>query len=268
VTDQSDILARICAETRTETARRCATISIDAMRKKADAADPPRGFGRELMEATARGGIGLIAEIKKASPSGGLIREDFDPAAIARDYAAAGATCLSVLTDAPHFQGSPEHLKAARAAVPLPVLRKDFILEPWQVYESRAMGADAVLLILAALTDEEATLLERTARDLGMDVLAESHNHEELNRALGLQTPLIGINNRNLKTLETNIATTIALAPDVPPGRFLVSESGIRSRADIDRLMAAGASCYLVGESLLRQPDIGAAVRGLLAPAS
>ena len=268
MTDPSDMLARICAETRTETARRCAAISFDAMRKKADAADPPRGFARELMEATARGGIGLIAELKKSSPSGGLIRPDFDAAAIAREYAAAGATCLSVLTDGPHFQGSIEHLKAARAAVELPVLRKDFILEPWQVYESRAMGADAVLLILAALTDEEATLLERTARDLGMDVLAEVHNHPELDRALGLQTPLIGINNRNLKTLETNIATTIALAPDVSPGRFLVSESGIRSRADIDRLMAAGASCYLIGEWLLRQPDIGAAVRALLAPAA
>ncbi len=260
-----DVLARICGDTRGQVARRKTETSIDALKHQINARhDTPRGFGQALKQAVAKGDLGLIAEIKKASPSGGLIRPDFDPPALARAYRDGGATCLSVLTDAPHFQGTPEHLKAARAAVELPVLRKDFILDPWQVYESRAMGADCILLILAALTDTEARELEALARALDMDVLAEVHNRRELERALGLETPLIGINNRNLKTLVTDLATTEELAPLVPPDRFLIAESGISNNADIRRLATAGAQCFLVGESLMRQPDVTAATRALL----
>ncbi len=261
----SDVLARICADTRAAVAHAKTHTSIEALRYDISArADTPRGFGSALKEAVAQRHYGLIAEIKKASPSGGLIRPDFDPPALARAYRDGGATCLSVLTNAPHFQGSLEHLQAVREAVDLPVLRKDFILDPWQVYESRAIGADCILLILAALTDAEARELEALARDLDMDVLAEVHNQRELNRALGLQTSLIGINNRNLKTLVTDIATTEELAPQVPADRFLIAESGIRNHADLARLAAAGTQCFLVGESLMRQPDVAAATRALL----
>jgi indole-3-glycerol phosphate synthase len=260
----ADVLAHICDDTRLEVARRKAQVPLESIRAQAEAADPPRGFAHALYAATATGRLGLVAEIKRASPSGGLIRADFDPAKLAAAYQEGGATCLSVLTNAPYFQGSPEHLKAARAAVPLPVLRKDFILEPWQVYESRAMGADCILLIMAALTNECAIELESTARDLDMDVLVEVHNGEELVRALGLQTKLIGINNRNLKTLKTDLATTIQLAPQVPPDRFLIAESGIRSHADLMRLQEVGVHCFLIGESLMRQPDVTAACRALL----
>jgi indole-3-glycerol phosphate synthase len=259
-----DVLARICADTRAEVSRRKASLPLDALRAKALAAPPCRGFGQALMEAGAAGRFGLIAEIKKASPSGGLIRPDFDPAALAVAYRDGGATCLSVLTDEPHFQGSPTHLRLARAAVKLPVLRKDFILEPWQVYESRAMGADCILLIMAALTDEQAVELENIARGLDMDVLVEVHDALELDRALGLQTKLLGINNRNLKTLQTDLGTTLRLAPLVPPDRFLIGESGIRTRADIQHLAALGVHCFLVGEALMRQPDVAAATRALL----
>ncbi len=259
-----DVLARICAETREEVARRRALTSLESLRSRIAGKPPTRGFGRCLMEATARGSFGLVAEIKKASPSGGLIRPEFDPAALARAYRDGGATCLSVLTDEPYFQGSADDLKAARAAVDLPVLRKDFILEPWQVYESRAMGADCILLIMAALTDEQARDLEGLARALDMDVLVEVHNREELDRSLGLQTPLIGINNRNLKTLHTDIATTEQLAPEVPPDRFLVAESGIRSHADLQRLAKVCVNCFLVGEHLMRQADVAAATRDLM----
>jgi indole-3-glycerol phosphate synthase len=262
---QTDVLSRICADTRAAVVRAKTATSIEALRHEIGARDDtPRGFGSALKEAVAQGRYGLIAEIKKASPSGGLIRPDFDPAALARAYREGGATCLSVLTDGPHFQGSPEHLKAARAVVELPVLRKDFILDRWQVYESRAMGADCILLILAALSDAEARDLEALARALDMDVLAEVHDRRELERALGLQTPLIGINNRNLKTLATDLATTEELAPLVPPDRFLIAESGIRSNADLRRLAAVGAQCFLVGESLMRQPDVTTATRTLL----
>jgi indole-3-glycerol phosphate synthase len=259
-----DTLARICQDTRAEVERRRAATPLETMRARAEAADPPRGFGAALMETTAAGRFALIAEIKKASPSGGLIRPDFDPAALARAYQAGGATCLSVLTDAPHFQGSPEHLHAARAAVNLPVLRKDFILDPWQVYESRAMGADCILLIMAALEDAQALELESIARSLDLDVLAEVHDAAELQRALGLQTKLIGINNRNLKTLAVDLNTTIELAPNVPPDRFLIAESGLRSHADLERLAALGVHCFLVGEHLMRQPDVTAACKKLL----
>jgi indole-3-glycerol phosphate synthase len=260
-----DALGRICEDTLAEIERRKAAMPIEVLRQKiAGKANAPRGFARRLMAATAAGGYGLVAEIKKASPSGGLIREDFDPAALARAYRDGGAVCLSVLTDAPHFQGSADDLKAARAAVDLPVLRKDFMLDPWQVYESRAMGADCILLIMAALTDQQARDLEQLARSLDMDVLVEVHDRRELDRALGLQSPLIGINNRNLKTLKTDLHTTVELAPLVPPSRFLVAESGIRTHDDIRLLAAAGAQCYLVGEALLRAPDVAAATRALL----
>ncbi|MBV8868986.1 MAG: indole-3-glycerol phosphate synthase TrpC [Acetobacteraceae bacterium] len=264
-TTEGDVLQRICAQTRAEVARRKSDFSIGTLRQGiASQGDRPRGFGNALKERIAQGRYALITEIKKASPSGGLIRPDFDPAALARAYAAGGATCLSVLTEGPHFQGSDRDLIAARAAVSLPVLRKDFILEPWQIYESRAMGADCVLLIMAALSDEAARELEEVARSLDLDVLAEVHNERELQRALGLQTQFIGINNRNLKTLQTDLATTERLAPLVPPDRFLISESGMRSNADLKRLARAGSLCFLVGEGLMRQPDVTKAVQTLL----
>jgi indole-3-glycerol phosphate synthase len=260
-----DVLLRICANTRLEVAARKAKLSIEGLRQTiATRGDQPRGFGAVLKDATVRGKYGLIAEIKKASPSGGLIRPDFDPAALARAYQEGGAACLSVLTDATFFQGTAEHFRAARAAVTLPVLRKDFILDPWQVYESRAMGADCILLIMACLTDNEARELEACARNLHMDVLVEVHDKRELDRALGLETSLIGINNRDLRTLKTDLATTEELAPLVPPDRFLIAESGIRDTADLRRLAAVGPNCYLVGESLMRQADVTAAVRDLL----
>ena len=260
-----DVLVGICADTLAEVARRRAATPESALRARLGRKPPPtRGFGAGLTHTVADGRIALIAEIKKASPSAGLIRPDFDPAAIAHAYQDAGATCLSVLTDGPHFQGSAEHLQAARAAVPMPVLRKDFMLDPWQILESRVMGADCVLLIMAALTDSLARDLEELARALDMDVLAEVHDERELDRALGLQTSLIGINNRNLKTLQTDLETTEKLAPLVPSDRFLVAESGIRTHEDLMRLCDAGARCFLVGESLLKQADIGAAVRTLL----
>jgi indole-3-glycerol phosphate synthase len=258
-----DVLNRICTDTRAQVALAKSKVSLESLRAKiANRGDEPRGFGSALKQSVAEGRYGLIAEIKKASPSGGLIRPDFDPPALAQAYKDGGATCLSVLTDAPYFQGSPEHLKAARAAVDLPVLRKDFILDEWQVYESRAMGADCILLIMAALTDTEARELETLARDLDMDVLAEVHNQRELDRALGLQTPLIGIS--NLKTLVTDLSVTEELAPHVPADRFLIAESGIRSHDDVKRLLAAGSQCFLVGETLMRQPDVTAATRALL----
>ena len=260
-----DVLLRICANTREQVAARKAKTSIEALKHAiAHPLDQPRGFGAALKDATVRGQYALIAEIKKASPSGGLIRPDFDPIALAKAYKEGGATCLSVLTDETFFQGSAADLRAARGAVDLPVLRKDFILDPWQVYESRAMGADCILLIMACLTDAAARDLEALARDLGMDVLVEVHDKRELERALGLETSLIGINNRDLRTLTTDLATTEDLAPLVPPDRFLIAESGIRNTEDLRRLSAVGPHCYLVGESLMRQADVAAATRALL----
>jgi indole-3-glycerol phosphate synthase len=262
-----DILAKICADTRAETARRQAVTELAALKQEARDAPKPRGFGRALMDASAAGRPGLITEIKKASPSGGLIREVFDAAALAQAYEAGGAVCLSVLTDEKYFSGRAADLQAARGACRLPVLRKDFILEAWQIYESRAMGADCVLLIMAALGDEEARTLEDLARGLGMDVLVEVHDEAELDRALGLQTPLLGINNRNLKTLETSLAVSERLCKLCPPDRFLISESGIKTHMDVKTLQGFGVQGFLVGESLMRQPDVTVAVKTLLGTA-
>jgi indole-3-glycerol phosphate synthase len=260
----SDALARICADTRAETARRKAVTPLAELERRAAAQAPARGFAVALDRAVAAGRFGLIAEIKKASPSGGLIRPVFDPPALAAAYRDGGASCLSVLTDGPHFQGRSEDLAAAREAVALPAIRKDFMLEPWHIVESRAIGADCVLLILAALSDDAAAELECVAAGLGMDVLAEVHDRAELDRALRLRTRLIGINNRNLKTLRTDIATTEALAPLVPGDRVVVGESGLKVHADLVRLAGVGVKRFLVGESLMRQEDVTAATRALL----
>ena len=260
----SDVLARICADKRDFVAARKAAAPLARLEARAKRARPARGFHRALAERAAADRFGLICEIKKASPSKGLIRADFDPAALAQAYRDGGATCLSVLTDEPYFQGKDADLEAARAAADLPVLRKDFMLEPYQIVESRALGADCVLLILAALGDGQAKELEDTASDLGMDVLIEVHDGAELERALRLRSPLVGINNRNLKTLEVDLATTEALAPRVPKERLLVTESGLHARADLERMHKAGAGAFLIGESLLRQDDVAAATAALL----
>ena len=260
----TDVLAEICAEKRAEVARAKSTLSENALLAALSEAPPSRPFAAALEGHLAAGRYGLIAEIKKASPSAGLIRNDFDPASLARAYEAGGASCLSVLTDTPYFRGSDEDLRAARRQVALPVLRKDFILDPYQILKSRHLGADCVLLIMAALSDVMASELAATAAEHGLDVLAEVHDAVELDRALRLGVRMIGINNRNLKTLETDLATTERLAPEVPADRIVVSESGIRRANDLDRLAAVGARCFLVGETLMREPDVTAATRRLL----
>ncbi len=264
----SDVLTRICRDKRASVAERKARLGLSELEARAAGMLPPRGFHRQLAARSANEGYGLICEIKKASPSKGLIREDFDPPVLAQAYAAGGATCLSVLTDEPYFQGRDSHLMAARDSVLLPVLRKDFMLEPYQIVESRAIGADCVLLILAALSDAQATELEATARSLGMDVLIEVHDGRELDRALALTSPLIGINNRNLKTLQVDLATSEQLAPRVPADRLLVAESGLRGIDTLQRLHRLGAAAFLIGESLMRQSDVSAAARALLPPAA
>jgi len=259
----TDKLTEICDTKRLEVAARKQAASLAELDARAAGQSAPRGFRRAL-EAKAASGFGLIAEIKKASPSKGLIREDFHPAYHARAYAEGGAACLSVLTDAPYFQGHEDYLVAARAACTLPVLRKDFMVDPWQVAEARAIGADAVLIIVAALDDGLMAEIESAAIERGMDVLVEVHNEAEVERAARLRSRLIGVNNRDLKRFVTDIATTERLAPLMPEGTLLVSESGINSHADLVRLAACGARCFLVGESLMRQADVAVATRALL----
>lgn len=264
----TDVLAKICDDKRAHVARCQALRPLADIEAAARQADGPRGFAAALARTHGAGRYALIAEIKKASPSKGLIRPDFDPPALARAYAAGGATCLSVLTDAPYFQGADEYLVAARAAVSLPVLRKDFMLTPYQIAESRALGADCILIIMAALDDVLAAELTDAARHWGMDALIEVHDRAELDRALKLDAVLLGVNNRNLKTLAIDLATTEDLSRHVPSDRILVAESGLYSPADMARMAAVGARAYLIGESLMRQDDVTAATKAILAKAA
>ncbi|MDD3760816.1 MAG: indole-3-glycerol phosphate synthase TrpC [Acidithiobacillus sp.] len=260
-----DILQKILAEKRHELARRQKRLPLADLESAARLASPPRPFAQALLDRAGTGKAAVIAEIKKASPSAGVIREDFNPVEIARDYAAHGATCLSVLTDESFFQGSDSYLTAAREACALPLLRKDFLIDPYQVWEARAIGADAILLIVAALSDAQMAELEACALELGMSVLVESHDAAELDRALCLRTPLMGINNRDLRTFVTDIQRSIELLPQIPAGRLLISESGIRQPADVQTLRRAGIHAFLVGEGLMRAPNPGQALQELFA---
>jgi indole-3-glycerol phosphate synthase len=260
-----DILRRILQRKAEEVAERSRRQSVEALRGRIAAASPPRGFVTALRGKLAAGKAAVIAEIKKASPSKGVLREHFDPAAIASSYERHGAACLSVLTDADFFQGAEEYLERARAACNLPVLRKDFIVDPYQVYEARAIGADCILLIVAALSDANLRDLAQIAVELRMDVLVEVHDAGELERALVLDTPLIGINNRNLRTFETRLETTFDLLEAIPADRLVVTESGIYSRGDVEALRAKGVQAFLVGEAFMRAADPGEALSALFA---
>lgn len=260
----SDILDRINAVKREEVAAAQALKPLAVLRAEAESREAPtRGFGDALRRTVQAGRSAVIAEIKKASPSKGVLREDFQPAAIARSYEQHGAACLSVLTDRSFFQGGVAYLQEVRAACGLPVLRKDFMIDPYQVYEARAMGADCILLIAASLDDGQMAELEDCALGLGLDVLVEVHDGDELERALRLKTPLVGINNRNLKTFEVTLETTLGLLAEVPPDRLLVTESGILGPADVQRMRAAKVNAFLVGEAFMRADDPGAALAAL-----
>jgi indole-3-glycerol phosphate synthase len=259
----SDILQRILASKREEVAAARRAVPDAEIERRARAAPAARDFAGAIRARLAAGKPAVIAEVKRASPSKGLLRENFDPAAIAKSYAAAGAACLSVLTDREYFQGAPEHLAAARAACALPALRKDFILEPYQVLESRALGADCILLIAAALEPGALRALEKRAHELGMAVLVEVHDAAELEAALVLQTPLLGVNNRNLRSFETTLDTTLGLLPKIPAGRIVITESGIVAPADVARMRSHGVNAFLVGEAFMRAPEPGEALRRL-----
>lgn len=259
----NNLLDKICSEKRALVAELSSKTSFQEIDSLARSAPPPRGFERSLHNRLANGEIGLITEMKKASPSAGLLQPDYSPAQIARSYEEAGADCLSVLTDTNYFQGRNDDLAAARQACSLPALRKDFMVDPWQIAESRALGADCILIIMAAVDDAMAHTLHNAACDYGMDILIESHNEEELHRALQLPSGMIGINNRNLQTLQIDLATTEKLAPLVPSNRLLVCESGIKDNADINRMRAANAHCFLIGESILKQANHESAVKNL-----
>jgi indole-3-glycerol phosphate synthase len=263
---RASVLDQIITRKAEEVAERRARVSLSELEALAAQSDPVRGFARALQQRAARGEAAVIAEVKKASPSKGVIRADFDPAAIARSYQAGGAACLSVLTDIDFFQGSDQYLQQARAACSLPVIRKDFMIDPYQIVESRALGADCVLLIVANLEDGQMAELAAVAKAQGLDVLVEVHDGAELERALKLDTPLLGINNRNLHTFEVSLDVTLELKERVPADRLVVTESGILGRADVERMTANQVYAFLVGEAFMRVPDPGPELKRLFFP--